>query len=53
MNGGLNMGILGGVIIAIGAVLWLGNVFGFFHTFPLAGYLTMAVGGLVMKSGKK
>lgn len=47
------MTILGGVIVGVGAVLWCGNVFGFFHTFPLAGYLTMAAGGAVMKVGKK
>jgi hypothetical protein len=47
------MQILGGVIIAAGAFLWLGNVFHFFPTFPLAGYLTMLAGGAVMKIGKK
>lgn len=47
------MAIIGGVIIAVGAFLWCGNVFGFFHTFPLAGYLTMAGGAFVMKMGKK
>lgn len=45
------MRIIGFVVMAIGAVLWCGNVFHFFPTFPLAGYLTMAVGGFIMKKG--
>ncbi len=42
--------IFGGIIIALGAVLWCGNVFHFFPTFPLAGYATMVVGGIIMKA---
>jgi len=45
--------ILGGAVIAVGAVLWCGNVFRFFPTFPLAGYLTMALGGVIMKAGNR
>lgn len=44
--------VIGGVIIAAGAVLWCGNVFRFFPTFPLAGYLTMVVGGFIVKAGR-
>ncbi len=44
--------IIGYVIIAIGAVLWCGNVFHFFTTFPLAGYVTMVVGGIIAKKAK-
>ena len=47
------MVIVGGVVVAAGAFLWCGNVFHFFPTFPLAGYLTMVVGGAIMKFGKK
>jgi hypothetical protein len=43
--------IVGGVVVALGAFLWCGNVFGFFHTFPLAGYGTMVIGGIIMKKG--
>ena len=41
------MKIIGGVIFAAGAFLWCGNVFGFFPTFPMVGYLT-AIGGLAL-----
>lgn len=47
------MQILGGVIIAVGVVLLVGNVTGFLVTFPFAGYITIVVGGMVMKMGKK
>jgi hypothetical protein len=42
--------ILGFIIIAAGVFLWCGNGFRFFPTFPLAGYLTMVVGGVVARS---
>jgi hypothetical protein len=45
------MKVVGGVVVAVGAFLWCGNVFGFFPTFPMVGYLTMAVGGMIAKSG--
>jgi hypothetical protein len=45
--------ILGYAVVALGAVLWCGNVFGFFHTFPLAGYITMVIGGIIAKKGNK
>jgi hypothetical protein len=45
------MAIVGGAVMALGAFLWCGNVFHFFPTFPFAGYGTMVVGGLIMKSG--
>jgi hypothetical protein len=44
---------LGAVIFAAGAFLWCGNVFGFFVTFPFAGYLTLLVGGFTFRAGKK
>jgi hypothetical protein len=43
--------IIGYIVIAAGAFIWCGNVFQFFPTFPLAGYLTMAVGGFIAKKG--
>lgn len=45
------MKLIGYIVIGVGAVLWCGNVFGFFHSFPMAGYLTMAVGGFIAKKG--
>jgi hypothetical protein len=45
------MKLLGGLIFVAGVFLWCGNVFGFFPTFPMVGYLTAAFGGWIMKSG--
>jgi hypothetical protein len=45
--------MLGTVVIVVGAGLWIGNVTRMFPTFPLAGYLTMAVGGIIVKAGKR
>ena len=44
---------LGAVIFVAGVLLWCGNVFGFFVTFPFAGYLTLLIGGATFKAGKK
>jgi len=44
---------LGVIVFVAGVFLWCGNVFGFFRTFPFAGYLTLVVGGVVYKAGKK
>lgn len=44
--------IIGVLIIVVGIVLWCGNVFGFLPTFPLAGYLTILIGGVIMKAGQ-
>ena len=43
--------ILGGLVVVVGAGLWIGNVSGAFPTFPLAGYLTMLVGGIIFRVG--
>ncbi|MCA9801634.1 MAG: hypothetical protein KC777_06585 [Cyanobacteria bacterium HKST-UBA02] len=45
------MKYIGLAILIAGAFLWCGNVFGFFRTFPLCGYLVMALGGFLMKQG--
>ena len=45
--------VVGAVIFVGGIFLFLGNVIGFFRTFPLAGYGTMVLGGLVFKAGSK
>jgi hypothetical protein len=44
--------ILGGVVLVAGIGLWIGNVSGQFRTFPLAGYLTILVGGAIMRAGE-
>jgi hypothetical protein len=45
------MKIVGYIVFAAGIFIFCGNVFGFFRTFPLAGYLTMALGGFLIKKG--
>jgi hypothetical protein len=45
------MKIIGLIVLIAGIFLWCGNVFGFFPTFPLAGYLTAIAGGWMMRSG--
>lgn len=45
--------VAGGFVFAVGAVLFIGNITGFLRTFPLAGYLTMAVGGAIYGAGQK
>lgn len=49
--GGIGVGLVGGLIVVLGAFLWCGNVFGFFPTFPLVGYITMAIGGAIWRFG--
>jgi hypothetical protein len=45
------MKILGGVIFAAGIGLFIGNVSHVFPTFPLAGWVTMLIGGAIMRTG--
>jgi hypothetical protein len=44
---------LGAFVFVAGAFLWCGNVFGFFVTFPFAGYRTLLAGGAIFKGGQK
>jgi hypothetical protein len=44
---------LGGVVFAIGVVLFIGNITRLLPTFPLAGYLTMLIGGAIFGAGQK
>lgn len=46
------MQIIGGIVFILGVFFWCGNVFGFFHTFPLCGYIVMVIGGAIWKKGK-
>ena len=43
--------LVGGLVFVLGAGLWIGNVSRAFPTFPLAGYLTMLVGGIIFRVG--
>ncbi len=47
----LGLHIVGGFIFVAGAVLWCGNVFGFYRTFSGVGYITMLIGGGLFKMG--
>jgi len=43
-----------GVLVLIGGIfLWIGNVSGMFRTFPLAGYITILIGGAIIRAGKQ
>ena len=43
--------LLGGVVTVAGALLLIGNISGFFPTFPYAGFLTMLAGGAISSLG--
>jgi len=47
------MKFIGIIIIIAGIVLAIGNKTGSFHTFPFAGFITMIIGGVIMKAGGK
>ncbi|MCC5662609.1 hypothetical protein LC653_01335 [Nostoc sp. CHAB 5784] len=40
----------GSIIFLFGLFLFFGNIFGFFKTFPFAGFITMGVGSALMKT---
>jgi hypothetical protein len=42
--------IIGGIILIVGIVLFVGNISGALVTFPGAGWLTMAVGGFMLRA---
>lgn len=48
----LVMGI-GAIVFVAGVFLWCGNVFRFFPTFPLVGYVTALIGAGIYGAGKK
>lgn len=49
--GGIGVDLVGGLIVVVGAFLWCGNVFGFLPTFPMVGYITIAIGGAIWRFG--
>jgi hypothetical protein len=40
--------LVGYSIVALGMVLWIGNILGFLRTFPLAGFMTILIGTVVL-----
>jgi multisubunit Na+/H+ antiporter MnhG subunit len=42
---------LGVIVTLLGVFLFFVNVCGFCKTFPLAGFITMSIGGPLMKEG--
>ena len=45
--------VLGGIIFAVGVLIFIGNVTGAFPTVPCAGWLGMVIGGGIWGAGKK
>jgi len=48
-SGSSTFAVIGGVVVVVGVLLLLGNVTGIFPTFPLAGFITICIGGWVSK----
>lgn len=44
--------LFGGLIFLVGGLLWVGNVLGFFRTFPGAGYIGLLIGGAIWGAGQ-
>ena len=47
------MKLIGSLVVLAGVFLWCGNIFGFFPTFWLAGYVTMAIGFFIYRFDNK
>ena len=45
--------LVGGIVVIAGVGLLIGNMTGFFPTFPFAGFITMTVGGFIAGAGQK
>ncbi len=43
---------IGGLVFVIGAALWIGNITGIFRTIPFAGFIVMAIGGMIARAGR-
>jgi hypothetical protein len=41
--------VIGAIILIIGIILLIGNVTGWWPTFPYAGFITMGLGSLIIK----
>lgn len=49
--GGSLVSVLGGIIFVAGVILWCGNVFRFYPTFPFVGYITGSIGAAIYRAG--
>jgi hypothetical protein len=45
------MQLFGGLFLLSGIALWLGNASEVFCTFPMAGWVTIAIGGALLRAG--
>jgi hypothetical protein len=45
------MQVIGVIVLVAGIALFIGNVSGAFPTFPGLGWITIAIGGVIMRSG--
>jgi hypothetical protein len=43
--------VLGGLLLLVGAALFMGNMTGLFPTFPFAGFLLMGIGATLFRAG--
>ncbi len=50
MNAGAG---IGAIIFFVGMILVIGNITGWWLTFPFAGFFTMLFGGFIMKLAKE
>jgi len=50
---GMALMAVGGLVVALGAFLFWGNVSGHFRSFPYAGYITIGIGGAIFAAGKR
>jgi hypothetical protein len=50
-SAGFYVQVLGGIVFVAGVFLWLGNVIGFFPTFPRLGYITGFIGSVIWGTG--
>ncbi|HEY7090689.1 MAG TPA: hypothetical protein VH518_21510 [Tepidisphaeraceae bacterium] len=46
------LSIVGAIVLLLGLFLFIGNVTSIFPTFPLAGYLTVVIGGAMCRVGR-
>jgi hypothetical protein len=47
------LAIIGMLLLIVGIFLFFGNITGCASTFPLAGFITMSIGSLMLKAGKE
>lgn len=47
------MKILGIILTVVGFAIIAGKLFGVIHTFPFAGYITIVIGGFLIKKGSE